>query len=238
METREATKREAAIWNRYKTQFDAKTKPMVEALVLLKNFAKFLELGISEISGQTITVVDESQSAVIQDLHSRVLILDSQISGVLVKKYFIKIDDAGEIGIFADSAPEGDIFPPFVTNSISGFGAIPILVGVGIAAVTLLAGGFIALKIIETRATDESQRLMSRMQEVDRDMMQQPKEIRDNWTKLRNSAIKQAKAAAEKIPGVRGLLDRLLGGSGAKIALFGALGIAALYLLIPKLRRN
>lgn len=237
MNTRDATPAERDRWLKYKTQFEGRTKPMIEALNLLNGAADFMALAVAEIGGQSVVIVDDEQKQRIADLTHRMKILDRQISGVLLKKYFVKIDDIGDVGIVADTADESDIFPSF-TTPVSGFGVAPILIGVGIAAVTLLGGGFITLKILETQAKTESEKIMQRMQSVDAKMMQLPADKRSQWEKWRKSAIEQIKAQAKKIPGAEGLLSKFLGSKGTMIAIAGAVAIAAAYFLLPKIRRN
>lgn len=240
MNTREATKKESNIWLNYKTRFDGKTKPMIEALNLLGKAARFLETSIKTISGQEMDIIDDAQQQRIAALYHRMQILNRQITGVLLKKYFVKFDDTGEIGIFADVADESDVFPAFSSDTVgeSGFGAVGILIGVGIAAVTLLGGGFITLKILENNAEMEARKIAERMQKVDAAMMKLDPDKVKQWESLRESAVKQAKAYAKNVPGVSGMLSKFLGSKGASIAIAGGLGIAALYFLLPKLRRN
>jgi hypothetical protein len=232
MNTRDPDVQEIALWTKYRVQFQAITRPKVQALVFLAKVANAAQNEIQAITGTPQSIIDEASAKRINLLGHYSQILENQITGVALKKYGIKIDDNGEIGIFADAAPEGDIFPSF-----SGLG-FPFLIVAGIAAVTLLASGFITLKIIEARAKDETTRLMAKMTEADREMMNKPKEEREQWERWKKNAAKQAADAAKNIPGVNGLLERFIGTKGTSIAIGGLLGIAALYFLIPKLRRN
>jgi hypothetical protein len=239
MNTREATAKESNTWLQYKTRFEAKTKPMIEALKILDSAARFLETGVKQVSGQDVDIVTDAQAQRIAALYHRMQILDRQITGVLLKKYFVKFDDSGEIGIFADVADESDIFPAFSDQeSMSGFGAVGILIGIGIAAVTLLGGGFITLKIMETQAETEAKKIAERMQKVDAAMMKLSPDKVKQYESLRESAVKQAKEFAKNVPGVSGMLSKFLGAKGASIAIAGGLAIAALYFLLPRLRRN
>lgn len=238
MNTREADTREKNLWLKYKTQFEGKTKPKIEALNLLASAARFMETAVKEISGNDIDIIDDAQTQRVAALLYRMQILDRQITGVLLKKYYVKFDPAGEIGIFADAADEADVFPATADETVSGFGAVGILIGVGIAAVTLLVGGFEILKGMEIQADLEAKKIMERMQKVDAQMMQLPAEKRKDWQVFRKSAVEQVKAQAAKIPGAQGLLDKFLGSKSTSILIAGGLGIAALYFLIPRLRRN
>jgi hypothetical protein len=238
MNTRDADTRESGLWLKYKTRFEARTKPMIEALNLLGSAARFMETAVKNISGNDIDIIDDAQTQRIAALYYRMQVLDRQITGVLLKKYFVKFDDAGEIGIFADAADEADVFPALTETGVSGFGAVGILIGIGIAAVTLLVGGFEVLKGMEIQADKEAKRIMERMQAVDAKMMQLPPEKRQDWISFRKSAVEQVKAQAKKIPGAEGLLAKFLGSKSASMLIAGGLGIAALYFLIPRLRRN
>jgi len=235
METRDPTTKESELWTKYKMLFTASTKPKVQALVFLAKIANAAQNKADEITGTTHNVIDPDAAARINMLGHYAQILDNQITGVLLKKYGVQFDDAGEIAIVAaaDGYSEGDKMPSF-----EGFGIAPILIVAGIAGVVLLAGGFITLKIIEERTKNETQRLMQDMAELDAQMLKRPKEQREQWTEWKATAAKQAAAAAKNIPGASGLLQKFLGSKGATIAIAAAAGIAALYFLSPKLRRN
>jgi hypothetical protein len=237
MNTREADARESGLWLKYKTRFEHKTKPKIEAVKLLASAGQFMEVAVKNISGNSVTIVDDAQKQRIAALYHRMQILDRQITGVLLKKYFVKFDDSGEIGIFADAADEADIFPALATQ-VSGFSGVGILIGLGIAAVTLIAGGFVTLKILENDAELEGKKIMERMQQVDASMMKLPETQRRDWAAWKKTAIEQVKAQAKKIPGAEGLLSKFLGSKSVSILIAGGVGIAALYFLIPRLRRN
>ena len=235
METRDPTAKESALWIKYKTLFNASTKPKVQALVFWAKMANAAQNKANEITETTHTVIDPDAAERINMLGHYAQILDNQITGVLLKKYGIQFDDNGEISIVAaaDGYSEADMMPRF-----EGFGIAPILIVAGIAGVVLLAGGFITMKIIEERTKNEKDRIFKDMAELDAEMMQRPKEQREEWTEWKATAAKQAAAAAKNIPGVSGLLQKFLGTKGATIAIAAAAGIAALYVLMPKLRRN
>lgn len=235
MESRDPTKKESELWTKYKTLFVGRTKPMVQSLVLLSKIAVAAQNKANEITGGDFGIIDADDESRINTLGHYASILDNQITGVLLKKYGVKFDETGEIRIVAapDSYDEGDIFPTF-----SGLGVAPFLIVAGIAGVVLLAAGFVTLRVVEERTKNETQRLMNDMRQLDAKMMQQPKEKREQWTTWRDEAAKQAAAAAKHIPGAKGLLEKLLGGKGTTIAIAAVAGIAALYFLIPTLRRN
>lgn len=240
METRAATTAEANAWLKYKTQFEGSTKPKIEALNLARAAGDLMATAVQEIGGNTVTIIDDDQRQRIANLVNCMNILDRQISGVIAKTYYIKFDDTGEIGIFGEaSAPEADVFPSLVTGtSTSGFGAVGVLIAVGIAAVTLLGAGFITLKVLENQAQTETQKIMERMQAVDAEMMKLPDEKRKQWETWRKQAVEQVKATAKNIPGAQSLLSKLLGSRGGTMLIAGGVAIAAAYFLIPKLRRN
>lgn len=232
MNTREPSKKESDFWERYKYRFENSTAPKMRALVLLAKVARAAQNEYELLTGERFEAVDQESAAKIIELGNYVQILENQITGVLLKKYAVKID-GDEISIVGMTADEGDIMPLF-----SGFGIAPILIAAGIAAVTLLGGGFVTLKIIETKTQNEAARISERLMIIDKKMMEQPKEKRDQWTKWKEQTAKQTAAAAKGIPGAPGLLSRFLGEKGATIAIAGIIGIAAAYLLIPQLRRN
>jgi len=235
METRDPTTKETAAWTKYRMHFEASTKPKVQALVFLAKLANAAQNKADEITGTTHNIIDPDASARINMLGHYTQILDNQITGVLLKKYGVQFDDNGEIGIVAaaDGYNEGDVMPRF-----EGFGIAPFLIVAGIAGVVLLAGGFIALKIIEERTKNETDRIMKDMAELDADMIKRPQAERQQWTEWKATAAKQAAAAAKNIPGATGLLQKFIGSKGASIAIAAAAGIAALYFLVPALRRN
>lgn len=235
METRDPNTKEIALWRKYKAQFDGSTKPKVQALVLLAKIATAAQQKATDIARAPFQVMDEETAQRINMLGHYASILDNQITGVTLKKYGVQFTDVGELQIVASPGDysEADIFPSF-----SGFGVAPFLIVAGIAGVVLLAGGFITLRIIEERTKNETARLMNDMAKLDAQMMQRPKEDREQWASWKADAAKQAAAAAKNIPGVSGLLQKFLGSKGATIAIAAAAGIAALYFLVPKLRRN
>jgi hypothetical protein len=235
METRDPNAQEIARWQKYKTQFSGSTGPKVQALVMLAKLADAAQNEATAITGTPRKIIDADAANRINMLGHYAQILDNQITGVVLKKYGVQFTDEGDIQIVASPGnfSEADVLPSF-----SGFGVAPFLIVAGIAGVVLLAGGFIALKIIEERTKNESTRLMKDMAELDAEMMQRPKEDREQWSSWKTKAAKQAAAAAKNIPGASGLLQKFLGTKGTTIAIAAAAGIAALYFLAPNLRRN
>jgi hypothetical protein len=232
MNTRDANASEARHWINYKARFESKTKPMISALNILRLAGRGMENAVEEITGNTVVVIDEQSNKVINDLYHRMQIMDRQISGVLLKKYYVQFNVRGDndIDIVAPVADEADIMPAF-----EGVG---ILIGIGIAAVTLMAGGFFTMKILDTQAEVESKRIAAKMQQVDANMMKLSPEKRSQWNSWKTKAIEAAKAAAKDIPGAKGLLEKFLGSKGVSLAIGGLIAIAGLYFLIPALRRN
>jgi outer membrane murein-binding lipoprotein Lpp len=234
METREPNARELALWKKYKAQFEGSTRPKVQALVMLAKIANSAQDTARAITGEPINIIDQETATRINTIGHYAQILDNQLTGVLLKKYGVRFDDAGELQIVAGPGyDEADIMPSF-----EGLGVAPFLIVAGITAVVLLAGGFVTLRVVEERTKNETQRLMKDMAELDAKMLKQPKEQREQWTEWKTKAAKQAAAAAKHIPGASGLLQKFLGSKGATIAIAAGAGIAALYLLIPRLRRN
>lgn len=232
MNTREPNTRESNLWDRFYKRFDQVTGPKIRALVLLANVGRAAAVKYESLTGKKIVVIDSSDATEIATLGHYAGILQNQIVGVLTKKYVVQIQE-NEISIVGAAADENDIMPVF-----SGFGIAPILIAAGIAAVTLLGGGFITLQIIEARAQNEALKITERLARMDKDMMTQPEEKQKLWSKWKEQTAKETAAAAKDIPGGTGLLSRFLGEKGTAIAIAGILAIAAAYLLIPRLNRN
>lgn len=232
MNTREPTPKESELWDRFRGRFETSTGPKVRALILLARVAAAAGNEFERLTGIPFVVIDAQIATDIANLGRYAQILENQISGVLLKKYAIQIDD-GDLSIVGSGAPEGDIMPQF-----SGFGVAPILIAAGIAAVTLLGGGMIALGIIEERSKNEALRITERLSQLDREMLKQPEEKRAQWTAWKKQTAAETAAAAKQIPGGSGLLSKFLGDKGTAIAIAGLLAIAGAYFLIPQLRRN
>jgi len=234
MNTRPPTEQEFRRWVTYKTRFIGKTKPMVQALVVFGEIANAAQNEIERITGQRPNIVTEQQAQRINEIGRRASILDNQITGVLLQKYGVAIDDDGTLNIVAAAAPEGDIYP----RDEMALGIAPIIIAVGIAAVTLLIAGDQAEDRLEKQAQIEATRLQQKMLAADLEMMKQPSEKRTQWEQWKKQAATRAKEAAKAIPGSTGWIQKFLGNKGTSILVAGVIGIAAAYFLIPKLRRN
>lgn len=233
METREPTAAEAATWTRFKTQFEGSTKPKVQGLVLLAKVANAMQNKAQELTGSIPDLVDTDFEQRVNQLGSMAQKIDNQITGVILNKYGIKVDaSTGELSIVAPAGAydEGDVL------TFQGFGGA--LIFVGIAAVVLLAAGFYTMKIMEDRTKAEVQQTLYKMQKLDAHMATQPTQIKEAWIESKKETAKQVAAAAKSIPGADGLIQKFLGSKGATIAIAAAAGIAALYFLVPRLRRN
>lgn len=231
--TRDSTDKENAVWLKFKTQFESSTKPKVQGLVLLAKTANAIQNTVQELTGSIPDLVDTDFEARVNQLGNMVQTIDNQITGVILKKYAISVDkDTGELQILAAPGQynEGDVL------TFSGFGNP--LVYVAIGAVVLLAGGFITLKVVEERTKAEVQNTLYKMQRLNAHMATQPEAIRKAYDKSKEQITEQVKAAAKQIPGATGLIEKFLGSKGATIAIAAAVGIAALYFLIPRLQRN
>ena len=232
MNTREPTAQESAIWERFQKRFETSTGPKVKALVLLANVGKAAANEYTALTGKRIEVIDAETAANVQELGRLAQILENEITGVLLKKYAVQVE-GDELAIVGVAADEGDIFPAF-----SGFGIVPILIAAGIAAVTLLGGGFIALKMVEKRSQVEALKITERLTKIDAAMMNEAPEKREQWKQWKAETGKQVAAATKDLPGATGWLSKFLGEKGAGIAIAGILAIAAVYFLIPQFRRN
>ena len=234
MNKRQPTENESIRWMRFKTRFDAKTKPMVQGLVLLARLADRAQNFINETTGASVVLVDQNNAANINELGRRAEIIERQITGVLLQKYGVQFDDTGAINIVAASAPESDIYP---RDEIS-LGIAPIIIVAGIAAVTLLIAGDQVEDMLEKKAKIEALKLQAKMLEADRQMMSKAPEVRQQWERWKKNAAETVAKVAEDMPGSKGWLERFLGGKSTSILVAGVVGVAALYFLLPKLRRH
>jgi type II secretory pathway pseudopilin PulG len=234
MSTRPPNEQESRRWITYRTRFEAKTKPMVQALVLLGKMADAAQNEIQAITGTNPHIVTQEAAATINEVGRRAQILDNQITGVLMQKYGVQFDDAGNMNIVGQTADENDIYP---TDELS-LGFAPIIIIAGIAAVTLLIAGDQAEDRLEQKAKIEALKLQQRMLEADRQMMTKPEPQRAQWERWKKTASEHASTVAKSIPGSQGWLSKFIGSKGTSIIIAGIVGIAAVYFLVPKFRRN
>lgn len=233
MNTRPPTEAESARWVTFKTRFDGQTKPMVQGLVLLGQIANDAQ-NLADSLGVKLSIVTKQDADIINEIGRRAAIIDRQITGVLLQKYGVQIDDSGALNIVAASAPESDVFP----NDEINLGIAPIIIVAAIAAVTLLIAGDQAEDMLEKKAKIEALKLQQKMIEADRQMMNKPPEVRQQWERWKKTAAEHVKTVAKDLPGSQGWLQKFIGNKGTSIFVAGIVGIAALYFLLPKLRRN
>jgi hypothetical protein len=235
MSTREVTDAEYRIWQKFRERFERKTGPTIQALIAFAKIADSAQNMIYETTGRNPQILDGDTAARINLLGQYAQRIENQITGVIMKKYAIQIDSDGRLNIVAASAPEGDIIPP---DPFTGFGGWPIVALIGIAAVTLLVGGWEILSGMEINAKKEAIDLQQKMIAADSEMIKQSPAIRAQWEKWKKQAANAAKQAAASIPEARSLLEKWIGKRGISMAIAGVVGIAGLYFLIPRIRRN
>jgi hypothetical protein len=232
--TREPTQIESDRWEAYQHRFIGRTSPLVKSLVLLAQLAESAQNEIKSITGKIINIIDADQAAAINEIGRRAQILDNQITGVLLQKYAIQLDNDGKLNIVAPSAPEGDIYP----RTDMSLGIAPIIIAAGIMAITLLIGADEANDALEKKARIEAIKLQQKMLDADREMMSLPDNQRKQWEQWKTHAAETAKNAVANIPGSSGWIEKFLGKKGSSILVAGLVAVAAAYFLIPTLRRN
>lgn len=233
-ETRQPTQIESARWETFRNRYERKTKPLVQALIVFAKLADSAQSSIESITGTRPNIIDAKQAAIINELGRRARILDNQITGVLLQKYAVQIDDEGNLNIVGASAPEGDIYP----RDEALLGLAPIIIAAGIFAVTLLIAGDDANDALEKQARIEALKLQQKMLQADREMMKRPEPERKQWEAWKKNAAATAKQAAASIEGSQSWLEKFIGKKGTSILTAGIIGVAALYFLLPALRRN
>jgi len=233
MNTRPPTETESNRWIGFRTRFEGRTKPMVQGLVMLAQIANDAQ-NLANSLGVQLTIVTEADARLINEIGRRAEIIDRQITGVLLQKYGVQIDDSGGLNIVAATAPESDVFP----NDEINLGIAPIIIVAAIAAVTLLISGDQVEEMLEKKAKIAALKLQQKMIEADRQMMSQPTEKRQQWERWKKNAAEQVSNVAKDIPGSQGWLQKFVGNKGTSILVAGIVGIAAVYFLLPKIRRN
>lgn len=232
--TRKPTKDESERWERYRNSFDRKTKPVVDGLLSLGGIAIDAQREIEEITGKAPNIITQDQLKTLATIEYRAQILNRQINGVLTHKYAVQFDDENQLNIVGATAAEGDIYP----SEDMSLGLAPIIIAAGIFAVTLLMSGDAANDALEKKAKIEALKLQQRMLQADKEMMFLPESQRKQWEDWKKKAASAAKIAASQIPDSESWLDKFFGRKSTTILTAGAVGIAALYFLLPKLRRN
>lgn len=231
MTTRPVTSAEQAQWNQFVARYDQRTKPMMEAISMMANACNSAQFDIESITGTQIKLVTNDELQTIAGNSSALSTIGRQINGVLAQKYALQFRN-NDFDIVATQAPESDIL------KYDQLGVAP-LIYVGIAAVTLLAGGYLYLKTIETNAQNEALRISERMQQIDKQMVSKPQAQRDAWTKWKGQAAEQLKQAAKNMPQAgKSIFEKLIGSRGLSIGIAGVVAIAAAWILIPRLRNN
>lgn len=229
--TRPVTETENKNWNGFIARYDQRTAPMAAAISMIANACNSAQQDIEAITGTSIKLVTADELRAIAQNNAAIEVIGRQINGVLTQKYALQFRE-NDFDIVAAQAPEADIL------KYDQLGVAP-LIYVGVAAVVLLAGGYLYLKTIENNSENEALRIAERMQKIDREMVGKPAAIRDGWIKLRSQAVEQLKQASKNMPSAgKSIFEKLIGSKGVSFGIAGVLVIAAAWLLIPTLRNN
>lgn len=233
METRAPNSEEISRWNRFRNYFEQITAPKVKALVVLAQICESAESEIYTLTGTRQIILTVKHKDVVTEIMRRSAIIDRLIQNVLLKKYGVQFDSEGNLAIVGASANEGDIYPRDQINL-----GVAWFVVVGIAAVVLLIAGDQNNRRLAADTENEAIKLHRILVETDIKMMKESKEIRERWESWKDKSAKAAKAALRDSPSTPGWIASIFGDRGTSMLIAGAVGIAALYFLIPALRRN
>lgn len=233
METRTPNSQEINQWNRFRKRFEGSVAPKIKGLVLLAQIARSAENKIAEITGGNPDIITDEQTAIISEIGRRGAIIDRQITGVLTQKYGVQWNENG-LNIVGSGAPESDIYP---RNGLE-FGIVPWLVVAGIAAVVLLMSGDQVVEGLSKKSETEAVKLQRRLVDADIEMMKRPEADRKRWEKWKAESAKAARAALRDSPETPSWFGHIFGEKSTSILIAGAVGIAAVYFLVPMMRRN
>lgn len=233
METRAPNANEIARWNRFRNYFENVTAPKVKALGVLAKICESAEAEVETLTGTRPVILRPKDKEVITEIMRRGAIMDRLIQKVLLQKYGVQFDDKGNLAIVGAAADEGDIYPrDQIDLGVAWF------VVAGIAAVVLLLAGDQNNERLAADTENEAVKLHRFLVETDVKMLKEPKEVRDRWVDWKDKSAKAARAALRDSPSKPGWLSHIFGDKGTSMIVAGAVGIAAIYFLVPALRRN
>lgn len=233
METREPTTTEIKRWNHFRNYFENVTGPKIKALGVLTKICQSAENEIETLTGTKPQLVTDKDKEIIAEIGRRGAIIDRLIQKVLLRRYGVQIDDDGNLTIVGAQADEGDVYPQNEINM-----GVAWLVVVGIAAAVLLLAGDQNNERLAADTENEAIKLQRRLIEQDIKLLQAPKEVRDRWVEWKDKSAKAARAALRDSPTTPGWFGKIFGQKGTSILIAGIVGIAAVYFLVPVMRRN
>lgn len=229
--TRELSAREKANWIEFKSFFDSVISPKIQALQYGFKAVKKLRDVAFELTGEN--VIDLANNEVrVSSLVRKMEAMDRCIMKVLTNRYGLQFDPASKE--FAIVSPPIN-FDESDTVKFDGFGGILVLIGM---ITVVVAGVWGTVRIMEERTKWEVADLQYKMQKLNAHMATKTKEIQAEYKKNQQKTTEQIAEISKQLPGSGSLLSDLIGSKGSTIAIAAAIGIAALYFLSPKLRRN
>lgn len=216
----EPTPQQIAKWNAFVSRHENRTRKGVQRLIYAAELASKLQALLNDLNVQQ-TVFDNTDGAEVEaivDIYNR---LDRSISKVQLQTYGLRFTN-GDIDIMA---PPDTAHEEIMGDEIEGYGALFIIIGVGMIVVGL------ALKVsehLESREKVENNKIKERIA----NLISSAPELADDI----QAAIKQFSIDNEPLAKKAGLLDTLLG-SGSGIALAIALGLGVVLFAFMKGRK-
>lgn len=233
METRKPTTQEIARWNRFKKYFETVTGPRVKALGVLAMAAQKFESDIEQLTGTRPIILSDTDKSNITEIQRRGAIMDRLITSVLTNKYGVQFNENGVMSIVGNQADEGDIYP---RDEIE-LGVVWWVV-IGVVAVVLLVNSDQSNKRLANDSENVAVRMQDKMVAQDIKLLNAPKDVRDRWAQMKQETAKAARAALRESPTQPGWFSKIFGDKGTSMLIAGAVGIAAIYFLVPMMRRN
>lgn len=228
---RQPSEAESAKWLRYQNRVKEITR-IITNVGKLGGIATQMEIELNNITGKFISIWTNNNKIELDDLVSRIEILNQQIAGVYLKKYAVKFvnDDINIVALNVAGNLEEiqkDTYP--IDNNNLNFGIAPIIVVAGIAAVTLLIGGDQAADRLESKAKIEAIRLQKKMVKANLEMAKAPEPQQKLWSKWMGKAAKMAEQAAKGSKPDVSFLDMLKqkGSTALVLVLMAAAGVLA-----------
>ncbi len=203
------TRSQSEKWGRFKNRVRKSTIPKVKAVIIIAQLATDAQKEVERLTGSIPDIVTTEDEYRVGQMGHRAQILERLVHGVILHKYQLNFL-AGNLNIVSNEQNEKDVFP---LDTIK-FGLHPVIVVAGIAAFTLLIAGDQATDRLEHAARLQAVKLQRDMVKADRFMAQQPKPIRDQWTRWKKSAAERAKKAAKAIGADKSWLEKFIGSKG------------------------
>ena len=216
----EPTSQQIAKWNAFVSRHENRTRKGVRRLIYAAELASKLQVLLNDLNVQQ-TVFDNTDGAEVEaivDIYNR---LDRSISKVKLQTYGLRFTN-GDIDIMA---PPDTTHEEIMGDEIEGYGALFIIIGVGMIVVG------VALKVsehLERREGLENNKIKERIANL---IVSAP-ELADDI----QAAIKQFTTDNKPLAKKAGLLDTLLG-AGSGMALAVALGLGVVLFAFMKGRK-